>query len=198
MRGPHGGVLPGQTRPEEQRVVAAGATVALGADDPRRAVALDPNRSVYHRFLSTLHGWAGRPADELREARVALETDPLNPYAHVAMASGLYANGRYDEAARIYREAAAIEGKITYMEPPWWYYPVNQSLGAALYRAGKYDEARDAFMAALASSPNNGWALYGLAETERAQKRSAQAAAADAALARTWAGDRRWLRMDRL
>ncbi len=40
-----------------------------------------------------------------------------------------YTSGRYDEAARIYREAAAIEGRITYMEPPWWYYPVDQSLG---------------------------------------------------------------------
>ena len=109
-----------------------------------------------------------------------------------------YTSGRFDEAARIYREAAAIEGRITYMEPPWWYYPVDQSLGAALYRAGKYDEARDAFMAALAKSPNNGWALYGLAETEKAQKRGAQAAAAMAALERSWMGDRRWLKMDRL
>ena len=70
--------------------------------------------------------------------------------------------------------------------------------GAALYRAGKYDEARDAFMAALASSPNNGWALFGLAETEKAQKRGAQAAAAMVALDRSWSGDRRWLKMDRL
>jgi hypothetical protein len=53
-------------------------------------------------------------------------------------------------------------------------------------------------MAALAKSPNNGWALYGLAETEKAQKRGAQAAAAMAALERSWMGDRRWLRMDRL
>jgi hypothetical protein len=50
----------------------------------------------------------------------------------------------------------------------------------------------------LAKSPNNGWALYGLAETERAQKRNAEAAAANAALERSWVGDRRWLKMDRL
>ena len=31
-----------------------------------------------------------------------------------------------------------------------------------------YDEARDAFTAALARSPNNGWALYGLAASEQA------------------------------
>jgi len=84
------------------------------------------------------------------------------------------------------------------MEPPWWYYPVNQSLGAALYRAGKYDEARQAFTAALAKYPNNGWALYGLSQAERAQGRPAQAAAARAALGRAWMGDPRWLRMERI
>ena len=84
------------------------------------------------------------------------------------------------------------------MEPPWWYFPVSQSLGAALYRAGKYDEARDAFMAAIAQYPNDGWALYGLAMTEKASGRSAQQAAANAALKRAWAGNPAWLRMDRL
>ena len=75
------------------------------------------------------------------------------------------------------------------MEPPWWYYPVRQSLGAALYRAGRYDEAREAFTAALAKAPNNGWALYGLAASERALGRRAQAAAARMALGRAWSGD---------
>ena len=84
------------------------------------------------------------------------------------------------------------------MEPPFWYYPVNQSLGAALYKAGKYTEAREAFTKALAQSPNNGWVLYGLAATNRATGLKTEAAAADAALKSAWAGDRRWLRMERL
>ena len=84
------------------------------------------------------------------------------------------------------------------MEPPWWHFPVSQSLGAALYRAGKYDEAREAFTAALAQYPNNGWALYGLAATEKASGRQLQAAAADAALRKAWVGNPAWLKMDRL
>ena len=116
----------------------------------------------------------------------------------VARGRWAYANGDYAGAAKIYRDAIAIEDKITYMEPPWWYYPVHQSLGATLYRAGRYDEAREAFMTALARSPNNGWALYGLAATERADGRKLQAAAAEAALDKAWMGDRRWLRMERL
>jgi tetratricopeptide (TPR) repeat protein len=75
---------------------------------------------------------------------------------------------------------------------------VNQSLGAALFRAGRYDEAREAFTAALAQLPNDGWALYGLAASERALGRPLQAAAAQLALDKAWMGNRRWLRWDRL
>jgi tetratricopeptide (TPR) repeat protein len=84
------------------------------------------------------------------------------------------------------------------MEPPYWYFPVNQSLGAALFRAGRLEEARAAFRAALVRAPNNGWALYGLDQTERALGHRAEAAAAQAAFKRAWLGDPRWLTMDRL
>ena len=91
-----------------------------------------------------------------------------------------------------------IEGRIPYMEPPYWYYPVHQSLGAALYRAGRREEARDAFAVALKQAPNNGWALYGLSAAERALGRREQAKAADTALTKAWSGNQRWLQMDRL
>ena len=84
------------------------------------------------------------------------------------------------------------------MEPPFWYYPVSQSLGAALYRAGRHAEARDAFTAALAQSPNNGWALYGLAAAERSLGRDQQAGIAETLLKQAWSGDPQWLKMDRL
>ena len=109
-----------------------------------------------------------------------------------------YAHGRYSDAVKLYEQAASIEDGLRYMEPPFWYYPVRQSLGAALYRAGRFKEARQTFIAALAQSPNNGWALFGLAATHRALGDRVSAAAAEAALKRAWLGDRRWLRMDRL
>lgn len=108
------------------------------------------------------------------------------------------AAGRYGAAAQPFEAAAAIEAGIPYMEPPYWYYPVHQSLGAALFRAGRLEEARAAFRTALVRAPNNGWALYGLARTERALGHRAEAAAAQAALERAWLGDPRWLKMDRL
>jgi tetratricopeptide (TPR) repeat protein len=108
------------------------------------------------------------------------------------------ARGRSAQAAEHYRRAADLEAALPYMEPAFWYYPVHQSLGAALYQAGRPDLAADAFRLALAQTPNNGWALYGLARAEAAQGRATEAAAADQALRTAWLGDARWLRMDRL
>lgn len=108
------------------------------------------------------------------------------------------ARGRPAEAADHYRRAADLEAGLPYTEPPYWYYPVHQSLGAALYQAGRPDQAADAFRLALAQTPNNGWALYGLARAEAAQGHASEAAAAERALRTAWLGDARWLRMDRL
>jgi len=106
--------------------------------------------------------------------------------------------GRHGEAADHYRRAIAIEDKLPYQEPALWYYPVNQSLGAALFQSGRYAEAAQAFRTALVQAPDNGWALYGLMRSETAQGHAPEAAAAKQALAEAWLGDRRWLRMDRL
>nr|WP_314446880.1 hypothetical protein [uncultured Sphingomonas sp.] len=116
----------------------------------------------------------------------------------VALARWAQARGQHATAISLYREAITIEQALPYTEPPFWYYPVSQSLGAALFQAGRFEESRDAFAAALAQSPNNGWVLYGLAASEQALGRSAEAGEAQAAFEKAWSGDRSWLRMDRL
>ena len=50
----------------------------------------------------------------------------------------------------------------------------------------------------LTQGANNGWVLYGLAESQQALGNKAEAAAARAALRKTWVGNPAWLRMDRL
>jgi tetratricopeptide (TPR) repeat protein len=124
--------------------------------------------------------------------------DLLTIAEKVARGRREHARGRYASAATLYREAAAIEDRINYMEPPYWYYPVRQSLGAALFRAGDHAGARQAFIEALAQYPNNGWALYGLAETHRALGDRPSETAARAAFRRAWLGDPKWIGMDRL
>jgi tetratricopeptide (TPR) repeat protein len=105
---------------------------------------------------------------------------------------------RYEEAIAFYRQAITVEAALPYQEPTYWYYPVRQSLGAALFQAGRPAEASDAFRAALAQAPNNGWALYGLSRSEAAQGKKLEAEAARRALSKAWLGKESWLRMDRL
>jgi len=120
----------------------------------------------------------------------------VTPCSRVAACE--YAHRRFAAAADFYRQAATLEQGVTYYEPPFWYYPVQQSLGAALYRAGDLMGARQAFMHALGQFPNNGWALYGLAETNRALGDRPSEAAARAAFGRAWLGNPKWISMDRI
>ena len=97
-----------------------------------------------------------------------------------------------------WRDAAAIQDGLHYTEPPYWYYPVRQSLAAALLQAGKLGEARDEFQRALKRAPNNGWTYFGLAELYRARGDTKSAQEAEARLAKTWVGDTSLLNISRL
>ena len=64
----------------------------------------------------------------------------------------------------LHKAVAAQEGLI-YMEPPFFYYPVKQSLGAALIEGGLYNEAEKVFRDDLTDFPANGWSLKGLQQS---------------------------------
>ena len=74
------------------------------------------------------------------------------------------------------------------MEPPFWYYPVHQSLGAALLAQDRPAEAEEAFREALKRSPNNGWAAAGLLRAAEARNDAQGATAARAMLEKSWFG----------
>jgi tetratricopeptide (TPR) repeat protein len=108
------------------------------------------------------------------------------------------AKGDHTTAIARFRDAAAIQDTLRYSEPPFWYYPVRQSLAAALLQAGKLDAARDEFQRALRRAPNNGWTYFGLAEVYRARGDTKSAQDAEAQLAKTWVGDTSLLNISRL
>jgi tetratricopeptide (TPR) repeat protein len=103
-----------------------------------------------------------------------------------------------DGAVRELQAAVAIQDTLPYMEPPYWYYPVRQTLGAVLLLKGDAQGARDAFRDSLAKTPNNAWSLYGLRQTFEQQGLAAEAREADKYLARAWSGDRKRLDLQRL
>jgi predicted Zn-dependent protease len=83
------------------------------------------------------------------------------------------------------------------MEPPYWYYPVRQSLAVVLMQAGRLDEAEEQFWRALKRTPSNGWSWYGLAELYRARGTAYQASKLEADLAQMWIGDRQQLELSK-
>lgn len=117
---------------------------------------------------------------------------------HVASGRLAAARGDLPGAIKAYEQAVAIEDSLSYMEPPYWYYPVRQSLGAVLLRAGRVDAAEQAFRTSLAKTPNNGWALFGLEQVFRQRGDAKAAAAARQALQRAWFGEPSQLDLARL
>jgi hypothetical protein len=99
------------------------------------------------------------------------------------------AAGDHGRAAALFSEAAATQDQLPYMEPPFWYYPVHQSLGAALLTQGKPEEAATAFWEALRRSPNNGWAAAGLLRAAEARGDSQAAEEARSLIKKNWFGD---------
>ncbi|GMR23251.1 MAG: hypothetical protein BMS9Abin37_1663 [Acidobacteriota bacterium] len=65
--------------------------------------------------------------------------------------------------------AVRLEESLLYSEPPDWYYPVRHTLGAVLLEAGRAHEAERVFWQDLKKNRENGFALYGLAQSLRAQ-----------------------------
>jgi tetratricopeptide (TPR) repeat protein len=78
-------------------------------------------------------------------------------------------------AVTSFAEAVALQDALPYTEPPFWYYPTRQSLGAALLADGRAAEAQLVFEADLEQYPMNGWSLYGLTAALSAQGDTAAA-----------------------
>jgi len=127
---------------------------------------------------------------------------PVQEVMHIARTIILarVAQGKGDKPTAVTRfeEAAALQDKLPYTEPPYWYYPIRQSLAAALLQAGRYGEAKQQFELALRRAPANGWSYYGLAELYKARGDTAAARKAEASLAKTWIGDRKLLQISNL
>ena len=106
----------------------------------------------------------------------------------VATARLADARGDLGAAARAYEDAVAVEDSLSYMEPPYWYYPIRQSLGSVYLRQGRLDAAEKTLRESLLRSRGNGWALAGLAEVYRRKGDTAAEKATRQAYANAWLG----------
>jgi tetratricopeptide (TPR) repeat protein len=96
-----------------------------------------------------------------------------------AVLNAWIARAKRDEAGTIdaWRAAVLAEDALSYNEPPDWFSPTRESLGAALLRAKQFAQAEDVFRQDLTINPRSGRSLYGLWQTLLAQKKGSAAAA---------------------
>ena len=97
---------------------------------------------------------------------------PSGPFLDARFASN---NGDPKTATASWRKGVEIQDRLAYDEPPTWYYPVRESLGGELLKAGNASEAEKVFRTDLEKNPQNGRSLLGLYESLKRQKRTAEA-----------------------
>ena len=102
------------------------------------------------------------------KARTFLELAANILDARIAAAKGDRAH-----ALEHWQKAVEIEDGLNYGEPPEWFYPVRESLGAALLLNGEAGRAEAVFRADLQQYPRNPRSLFGLLKTLEAQKKTA-------------------------
>jgi predicted Zn-dependent protease len=113
--------------------------------------------------------------------------DLLNLAGAVLAGQRLAANGQFDDATGKLQKAVQLEDGLGYDEPPDWYYPVRETLGAVLVTAGRPAEAERVFRDDLRRTPHNPWSLHGLARTLHDQQKTSEANEVEEAFRRAWA-----------
>ncbi|MCI0420659.1 MAG: hypothetical protein L0312_15775 [Acidobacteria bacterium] len=95
--------------------------------------------------------------------------------------------GKLQEAVAHLETGVRFEDALVYIEPPDWYLPARQVLGAVLLQAGRAAEAEVVYWEDLRRYPHNGWSLFGLAQSLRAQGKNEEAAMAEQRFQKAWA-----------
>jgi tetratricopeptide (TPR) repeat protein len=105
----------------------------------------------------------------------------LNPARDIAKVAAKILEARLAEARKqpthlaLWADAVSLEDKLAYSEPADWFYPVRHFHGSALLVAKKPKDAEAVYREDLKHNPGNGWALWGLAQALKAQKKDASA-----------------------
>ena len=103
-----------------------------------------------------------------------------------------------DRAIALLREAVAVQDTLKYGEPPDWFFPVRESLGAILLMNGDADGAEKVFREDLDRNPRNPRSLFGLREALTRQKRDYDAGFVQKQFEMSWKGDAAALKLEDL
>jgi len=154
-------------------------------------------KAMWHYTRGIALARDGNAAGAMREAddiSALNQQDKIEPYLKKGVPAGdiftiaemlvraraVQGNGQYDRAIPLFERAAELQDALPYQEPPYWYYAIRQTLGAAYLQSGHPKKAADAFIDSLVHHPNSAWSLYGLLKAQKAiGDTAAMAATAD-------------------
>ena len=197
------GMQPVKASPYFAHVQFSSPETILALPDPGKEFILV--NAMWHYARAVAFARNGQHADSLKEidTLAAIERDgdfkaltewevPGKEIVQTArfVALGRLADARGDlpGAVKAFEDAVFVQDTLPYTEPPHWYYPIRQSLGTALLRAGRLDEAEKAFRESLSQTPSNGWALQGLMQVYRVRGDAPALKAAQKRFETTWLG----------
>jgi tetratricopeptide (TPR) repeat protein len=120
-------------------------------------------------FSPNLAGLVLAPAPEVLEGEIAA------------------ARGDYSAAIAHLERAVRLEDSLVYTEPSEFHYPPRLALGAILLEAARPAEAETVYWEDLRRNKENGWALFGLLQSLRAQQKMEEAAIIEARFTKAWA-----------
>ncbi|MBL9207397.1 MAG: hypothetical protein JNN01_20115 [Opitutaceae bacterium] len=107
---------------------------------------------------------------------------------HLLEGEILMSEGKVEAGLAHLRAGVVREDALRYAEPPAWTHPVRHALGAALLQRHLLAEAEQVYRDDLARNADNGWSLFGLAQTLRLQnKHPEELAAVEARFKEVWA-----------
>jgi tetratricopeptide (TPR) repeat protein len=174
--------------------------LAVGAPAP----SLQLTTVIWHYARASAYVAKNDPSGARREQQAfltgAMAVPPETPVGTLNTAGQFFAvarpllEGRIaaaagDRAGAVDRYKAAVDAEdaLAYDEPPTWFYPVRETLGAALLASGRASEAEQVFRQDLKANPGNGRSLFGLWQALAAQGHTTAAARARAEFNRVWA-----------
>ncbi len=107
---------------------------------------------------------------------------------------------KHDSAGAIamLRTAVAVQDTLKYDEPPDWFFPVRESLGAALLMKGDAAGAEQVFRDDLERNPRNPRSLFGLQQALKAQGKDYDAGFIEKQFQSSWKGNEGQLKVEDL
>jgi tetratricopeptide (TPR) repeat protein len=142
---------------------------------------------------------AATPADAIFQMPINNKTkDVLRIAEDVLGAQLAMKNKEMDTAIQRLREAVALQDKLNYNEPADWFFPVRESLGAALLKNGDASGAEKVFREDLEHNLRNPRSLWGLHQALLQQHREYDAGFIQSQFETSWKGGAHALTLDDL